>query len=111
MPWLLMVASLVGAWRDMEIEKLPGLGASESVEAWFERTTHNKSVPDIAWWQYQQEVLVLCEPLWQLVNERKRLADYDYWELQEYLGVYRKSVVTWRLVLLLLEAIGILEDP
>ena len=64
MPWLLMVASLVGAWRDMEIEKLPGLGPSESVEAWFERTTHNKSVPDIAWWQYQQEVLALCEPLW-----------------------------------------------
>ena len=46
MPWLLMVASLVGAWRDMDIEKLPGLGASESVEAWFERTTHNKWVPD-----------------------------------------------------------------
>ena len=81
MPWLLLAASLVGAWRDMEIEKLPGLGPSESVEAWFERTTHNKSVPDIAWWRYQQEVLALCEPLWQLVNERKRLADYDYWEL------------------------------
>ena len=42
---------MVGAWRDMEIEKLPSLGPSESVEAWFERTTHNKSVPDIAWWQ------------------------------------------------------------
>ena len=83
MPWLLMTASLVGAWRDMEIEKLPGLGPSESVEAWFERTINNKSVPDIAWWQYQQEVLALCEPFWKLVNRkmRKRLAEYDYWEL------------------------------